>query len=78
MKARAFRFRYPDGPEDTEAIAVLPNGDVTIVSKGRTPTISFFGFAKADIVKALVSHEVLRPPIRATRASRQIRDSADG
>ena len=53
VKARAFRFRYPDGPEDTEAIAVLPNGDVTIVSKGRTPSIAFFGFAKADIVKAL-------------------------
>jgi len=60
VKARAFRFRYPDGPEDTEALAVLPNGDVTIVSKGRTPSIAFFGFAKADIVKALVSHEVLR------------------
>jgi hypothetical protein len=60
VKARAFRFRYPDGPEDTEAIAVLPNGDVTIVSKGRTPSIAFFGFARADIAKALVSHDVLR------------------
>ena len=60
VKARAFRFRYPDGPEDTEALAVLPNGDVTIVSKGRTPAIAFFGFAKGDIAKALISHEVLR------------------
>jgi hypothetical protein len=60
VKARAFRFRYPDGPEDTEAIAVLPNGDVTIVSKGRMPSISFFGFAKTDIVKALMSHDILR------------------
>ena len=59
VKARAFRFRYPDRPEDTEALAVLPNGDVTIVTKGRTPSISFFGFAKADIAKALMSHEVL-------------------
>ena len=59
VKARSFRFRYPDGPEDTEAIALLPNGDVTIVSKGRTPTIAFFGFSKADIVKALMTREIL-------------------
>jgi hypothetical protein len=60
VKARSFRFRYPGEPEDTEAIAVLPNGEVTIVSKGRTPTISFFGFTRADIVKALMSGEILR------------------
>jgi len=59
VKARSFRFRYPGEPEDTEAIGVLPNGDVTIVSKGRTPTISFFGFTKADMVKALMSQEIL-------------------
>jgi hypothetical protein len=59
VKAQSFRFRYPGEPEDTEAIALLPNGDVTIVSKGRTPTISFFGFTKGDIVKALMSHEIL-------------------
>jgi hypothetical protein len=59
VKARSFRFRYPGGPEDTEAIALLPNGDVTIVSKGRTPTIAFFGFTRADIVKALMSREIL-------------------
>ena len=60
VNARLFHFRYPDGPEDTEAIAVLPNGDVTIVSKGRTPTISFFGFAKADILTAMGSHDILK------------------
>jgi hypothetical protein len=59
VNARSFRFRYPGGPEDTEAIVALPNGDVTIVSKGRTPSISFFGFAKADIVRALTSDEIL-------------------
>ena len=59
VKARSLRFRYPTGPEDTEAIAVLPNGDVTVVTKGRTPTIGFFGFTRADIVKALMSKEVL-------------------
>jgi hypothetical protein len=57
--ARSFRFRYPDEPEDTEALAVLPDGDLTVVTKGRTPTISFFGFAKADVARALMSREVL-------------------
>ena len=42
-----------DQPEDTEAIAVLPNGDVTIVTKGRTSTISFFGLTRADIARAV-------------------------
>ena len=59
VKARSFRFRYPTEPEDTEAIAVLPNGDVTVVTKGRTPTIDFFDFAKAEIVRALMSKEIL-------------------
>jgi hypothetical protein len=59
VKARSLRFRYPTGPEDTEAIAVLPNGDVIVVTKGRTPTLGFFGFTKADIVKALTSKEIL-------------------
>jgi len=59
VSARSFRYRYPGPPEDAEAIAILPDGDVTIVTKGRTPTISFFGFSKADIAKALTSNEVL-------------------
>jgi hypothetical protein len=59
VKARTVRFRYPVEPEDTEALAVLPNGDITIVTKGRTPTISFFGFSKADVAKALMNGEVL-------------------
>lgn len=59
VTARSFRFRYPTEPEDTEAVAVLPNGNVTVVTKGRTPTIGFFGFAKADIIRALMSKEIL-------------------
>ena len=59
VNARSFRFRYPREPEDTEALAVLPNGDVTIVTKGRTPTISFFGFSKADVARALMRGDVL-------------------
>jgi hypothetical protein len=59
VNARSFRFRYPSPPEDAEALAVLPDGDLTLVTKGRTSTISFFGFSKADIARALTSNEVL-------------------
>jgi len=57
--AQSFRYRYPKLHEDTEALAVLPNGDVTVVTKGRTPTISFFGFTKADVDRAVTLGEVL-------------------
>jgi hypothetical protein len=59
VEARSFRFRYPTLHEDTEALAVLPTGDVTIVTKGRTPTIAFFGFSKADVDRAIALEEVL-------------------
>ena len=59
VQAHAFRFRYPREREDAEAIAVLPNGDVTIVTKGRTPTISFFGVSGTDVARAVTSGEVL-------------------
>jgi hypothetical protein len=59
INARRFQFRYPTQPEDAEAIAVLPDGDVTIITKGRTPTISFFGVSKAEIAKGLNSREPL-------------------
>jgi hypothetical protein len=59
VKARSLRFRYPTEPEDAEAIAVLPDGDVTVVTKGRTPAISFFGLSKGAIVRAVARGEVL-------------------
>lgn len=59
VTAQWFRYRYPKLHEDTEAIAVLPNGDVTVVTKGRTPTISFFGVTKADVDRAVALNEVL-------------------
>ena len=59
VTSRSLRFRYPKLHEDTEAIAVLPSGDITIVTKGRTPTISFFGFSKAEVARAVSLGEVL-------------------
>jgi hypothetical protein len=58
-RARSLRFRYPGASEDTEALVVLPNGDLTLVSKGRTPIISFFGIPGADVAKGLASGVVL-------------------
>jgi hypothetical protein len=57
--AQSFRYRYPGRPEDSEAIAVLPTGDVTIVSKGRTGSIDFFAIAAAQVARGLASGEVL-------------------
>jgi hypothetical protein len=59
LEARSFRYRYPDEPHDTEALVVLPDGDVTVVSKGRTGTIDFFVFPAAGIADALASGAVL-------------------
>jgi hypothetical protein len=59
LAARSFRYRYPDGPDDAEALAVLPDGDVTIITKGRAGTIGFFRLARAAIDRALISGEVL-------------------
>jgi hypothetical protein len=58
-RARSFRFRYPGPIEDTEALVVLPNGDLTFVSKGRRPVISFFGIPSADVAKGFASGVVL-------------------
>ena len=58
-KARSFRYRYPAGPDDSEAIAVLPDGDVTIVTKGRTGMIEFFRLSRESVARAITSGEVL-------------------
>jgi hypothetical protein len=59
LAARSFRYRYPDGPDDAEAFAVLPDGDATIVTKGRAGTIRFFHLGRAAIARAIASGEVL-------------------
>ena len=59
VPARGFHYRYPDRPNDAEALAVLPNGDITIVSKGRTGTIDFFDLPAATVERALSSGETV-------------------
>jgi hypothetical protein len=59
VAARTMRFRYPSGPTDAEALAVRPNGDLTIVSKGRSGTINFYSVPAAIMAKAIASGEIL-------------------
>jgi hypothetical protein len=57
--ARTLRYRYPSGSTDAEALAVRPNGDLTVVSKGRSGTINFYSIPAASVTKAVASGEVL-------------------
>ena len=59
VPARSFRFRYPGRTEDSEALAVRPSGDVTIVSKGRTGSIDFYGFSASMVSRAIASTQVI-------------------
>ncbi|MBB4635682.1 NUDIX domain-containing protein [Longimicrobium terrae] len=42
--ADAFPATYPDGPHDTEALFVLPEGGMFVVSKGETGPIALYRF----------------------------------
>ena len=59
ISSRAFRFRYPDGADDSEAFAVGPDGDVIVVTKGRRGTIGFFRIAADAVAAALESGTLL-------------------
>lgn len=59
VPAQSFRLRYPDEPHDSEAFAVSPSGDVTIVTKGRRGSIEFFGISADHVARALTSGEIL-------------------
>ncbi len=59
VTARSLNFRYAEGPTDAEAIAVRPNGDITIVSKGRKGKIDFFILTADTVTRALASGETV-------------------
>ena len=59
IASRSFRYRYPDRPDNAEAFAVLPDGDVTIVSKGYSGTIAFYRLRREAIARAISSGELL-------------------
>jgi hypothetical protein len=57
-----FRYRYPGGRHDVEAFAVAPDGDLVIVTKGRTPDILLFHVPAAQVAGALHADEVVQLP----------------
>ena len=59
VTARSFSYRYPDRPNDAEALAVLANGDITILSKGRRGSIDFYSIAADTAGRALVSGDTV-------------------
>jgi hypothetical protein len=59
VSARSINYRYPDRPTDAEGLAVRPNGDITIVSKGRRGSIDFYGIPASIAAQALVSGDTV-------------------
>ena len=41
-RAESMRVSYPDGPRDSEALFVLPNGSIFIVSKGELGAVALY------------------------------------
>lgn len=88
VQARSFRYRYPKGPNDAEALAVRSNGDLEIVTKGRTGTIDFFSIPADTAARALASGEIvtaqydgnsgIRPDARSGRLVTSAALSPDG
>jgi hypothetical protein len=42
LPVATLRFRYPDGPHDVEAMDVLPDGSILLVTKGRSQGVLAF------------------------------------
>ncbi len=56
------RFRYPDGPHDVEGVAVAREGDLVLVTKGRTPDVLLFDLPSPDVVAAMEADTVVELP----------------
>src|SRR5690606_29746940 len=39
VAAERFRFRYPDGPSDAEALVALPDESLLVITKGRNRSV---------------------------------------
>jgi len=63
--AKTFRFRYPDGDHDAEALFVLPGERVYIITKGRSGPITVYRYPGPlrDEVVTLESVQTLSPGI---------------
>lgn len=57
--ARPIRIRYPDGAHDVEALAVSAEGDLLLISKGRTPPVIAYSVSHLDINQQLITATVI-------------------
>ncbi len=54
-KAQRLRVRYPDGPHDVEALAVAPDGEVYLITKGRNGPIRVYTIPADKVDKKSVT-----------------------
>ena len=67
-RAYALRVRYPDGPQDIEALAVTKEGNVLLVTKGTRGPILLYSIQFDDIHEPLVNAELVDTlPIKPAR-----------
>ena len=79
----AFQARYPDGPQDAEALLVTPDGRLFIVTKGVNAPVALYAFPRELRAGAAVQLERVGQPRDARKAERgdRVTDgsvSADG
>jgi hypothetical protein len=55
----AVRFRYEGGPFDVEALAVGPDGELVVATKGRAPRMWVFRIPSEEVVRVARTEEVL-------------------
>jgi len=53
-QARLVRIHYSDGPHDVEALAIRPNGDALLISKGRSGPIVVYSIPGAQMTEQSV------------------------
>ena len=67
-EVRRVDFVYPDERHDAEAMAVSPDGDVTIVTKGRNGRTQVFVIHHAVVEQAIRQNRAITPESRGTLA----------
>lgn len=77
VRATVFTFRFPDGPSDAEALAVLADGTLLIITKGRNRAIGVYRYPpplRADSIITLeriasLSEGIVQLPAQITGAA---------
>ena len=56
-QAERFEFRFPDGPSDAEALIVLPDQTMLVITKGRNRAIGVYRYSPPLIADSVVTLE---------------------